>query len=272
MTEFLPTAGRLAADECLLVIVGNRRTVSCPRWWFVLLVTLLVTFGGGSPGAHDIIDTDQVNGLIAAADQATTHIKEAVGPAAEGEARFAFAMVLVDATDILNRDLAAHDGLLTVNTQLLLKALTQRNQAPRFGQAIGRYRLPRAPLEDAIRLAPDAPYVSRARFALLKAGFYESFVLDPFELIGISFNDLERQIAEAEALSPALSSADDAEEASFIRAVDLARAAQLAPAPEVAGAYVGKAQKALAAFAENYPESMRAAAARMILKKFGGVQ
>ena len=139
-------------------------------------------------------------------------------------------------------------------------------------ETIGRYRLPTTPLEEAIRLSPEAPYAPRARFALLKAHFYESFVLDPFELIGIGFNELERQIAESEALAPALSSADDAEEASFIQAVDLARAARLAAAPEVARAYASKARKALTAFADAYPESMRAAAAGMILKSVDGAQ
>ena len=88
-------------------------------------------------------------------------------------------MVLVEATDILNRDLAAHSGRLTVNAELMLQALAQRGLAPRLDEAIGRYRLLTTPLEEAIRLSPEAPYAPRARFALLKAHFYESFVLDP---------------------------------------------------------------------------------------------
>jgi hypothetical protein len=36
--------------------------------------------------------------------------------------------------------------------------------------------------------------------------------------------------------------------------------------------YADKARKALAAFAEAYPDSMRAAAAGMILKSIGGTQ
>jgi hypothetical protein len=183
-----------------------------------------------------------------------------------------FIMVLVEVTDVLNRDLAAHSGRLTVNAELLVKALAQRNTAPRFDDAIGRYRLPRTPLEDALRLSPAAPYAPHARFALLKAGFYESFVLDPFELVGMSFGELEREIAEAEALPPALLSSDDAEEAAFIHAVDLARAARLAREAPVMSEYAGKARKALAAFAEAHPDSMRAAAAGMILRSIGGTQ
>ena len=154
----------------------------------------------------------------------------------------------------------------------LQKALAQRDLAPRFDEAIGRYRVPRTPLEDALRLSPEAPYALRARFDLLKAGFYESFVLDPFELVGIGFGDLKRQIAEAEALASALSSPDDAEEAAFIHAVDLARAARLAREPEAMRAYAGKARTALGAFAQAYPESMRAAAAGVILKGLGGAE
>ena len=249
-----------------------RRAVRGPKLRFVLWALLFPVLGPGTLSAHDTIDVERANALVAAAEEAAALTKKAAGAEPEGETHFALGMVLVEATDILNRDLAAHNGRLTVNAELLQKALAQRNLAPRLDEAIGRYRVPRIPLEEAIRVSPEAPYAPRARFVLLKARFYESFVLDPFELLGIGFADLERQIAEAEALATALSNADDAEEASFIRAVDLARAARLAPSPDVIRAYSGKAQKALAAFAEAHPESMRAAAARMILKSVGAVQ
>ena len=82
----------------------------------------------------------------------------------------------------------------------------------------------------------------------------------------------DRQIAEAQALSAAPLSADDIEEAAFIHAIDLARAARLGRDAEARHAYAAKARKALAAFAEAYPESMRAASARVILKGFGGAE
>ena len=178
----------------------------------------------------------------------------------------------VETTDILNRDLAAHSGRLSFNGDSLQKSLAQHSLSPPFDDTIGRYRLPRATLEEALRLSPTAPDASRARFALLKAGFYESFVFDPFMLVGLSADDLDRQIAEAQALAAAPLSPDDAEEAAFIYAIDLARAARLAREPEAARAYAAKARKALATFAEAYPESMRAASAAVILKGLGGAE
>jgi len=237
----------------------------------VLLALLFSTLGAPTLVAHDTIDIERANALVSAADEAVARVKMAAGPGPEGMARFAFGMVLVDATNILNRDLAAHSGRLTVNAELMLKALVQRDLAPRLDDAIGRYRLPRTPLEEAIRLSPEAPYSSRARFELLKAGFYESFVLDPFQLVGIGLDDLDHQIAEAEALASAISSGDDAEEAAFIHAIDLARASKLAP-PEERHAYTGKARTALRAFAEAYPQSMRAAAAGVLFKRLGGAE
>jgi hypothetical protein len=217
-----------------------------------------------------MIDIERANGLVSAADEEVALAKTAAGPGPEGMARFALGMVLVEATNILNRDLAAHSGRLTVNAELLLKALVQRDLAPRLDDAIGRYRLPRTPLEEAIRLSPEAPYSLRARFELLKAGFYESFVLDPFQLVGIGLDDLDHQIAEAKALALA-ASADDAEEAAFIHAIDLARASQLAP-PKERRAYAGKARTALRAFSEAYPQSIRAATAGVIIKRLGGAE
>jgi hypothetical protein len=238
--------------------------------WLVVPVVLFHAIGIPPLQAHDIIDTDQANALVAAVDAAAARLKTAAATAAEGEARFALGMALVEATAVLNRDLAAHNGRLTVNAELVQKSLAQRGRAPAFDEAIGRYRLPQDPLIDAVRLAPDAPYALQARFELVRAGFYESFVIDPFELVGIKFDDLEHQIAEAAALASTLSSRDDAEEAAFIHAIDLARAARLAPEAATAQAYGDRARAALGAFANSYPESMRAAAARLILQGLGG--
>jgi hypothetical protein len=235
------------------------------------LVLVFSTLGARTLVAHDTIDIDRANALVAAADKTAAPAKPAAGADAQGMARFALGMVLVDATDILNRDLAAHSGQLTVNAELLLKALVARDLAPRWDDAIGRYRLPRSALEDAIRLSPEAHYALRARFELLKAGFYESFVLDPFQLVGIGLDDLDRQIAEAEALASAISSADEAEEAAFIHAIDLARASKLAP-PAERRAYAGKARAALGAFSEAYPQSLRAATAGVIIQRLGGAE
>jgi hypothetical protein len=71
-------------------------------------------------------------------------------------------------------------------------------------------------------------------------------------------------------LASTLPSSDDAEEAAFIHAVDLARAARLAPEATAAQAYADKARAALGAFAKSYPESMRAATTGLILKGLGG--
>jgi len=136
--------------------------------------------------------------------------------------------------------------------------------APAFDSAIGRFRLPRRALEQALGLGPQSQQALRARFELLKAGFYESFVLDPFQLVALA------QIAEAEALAAIAANADDAEEAAFIHAIDLARAARLSAKPDTARAYADKARTALAAFSRSYPDSMRAASTTLVLKNLGG--
>ncbi len=242
------------------------------RMALAFLVLVLSVLGSFPAGAHETIDAERVNAILAATDAAAAGVKSVAGSAAEGEAMFTLGMAQAEATAVLNRDLAAHSGQLTFNGQSLQKALAQRNLAPRFDDAIGRYRLPTASLEQALHLSLAAPDALRARFELLKAAFYESFVLDPFQLAGRSFDDLDRQIAEAKSLTSVLSTPDDAEEAAFIHAIDLARAARLVREPDAARAYADKARAALGAFAEAYRESLRAAAAEVILKGLGGAE
>ena len=237
----------------------------------VLCIFLCSSLVARSAGAHETIDTEQVNAILAATDAADRRLKTAAA-GQQAEAAFALGMTQVEATAVLNRDLAAHSGRLTFNAETLQKELAKRSLAPGFDEAIGRYHLPTAALERALRLAPQAPDALRARFELLKAGFYESFVLDPFQLVGITFDDLDRQIAEAKAVAAALPPGDDAEEAGFIHAIDLARAARLARDAEAMRRYGGQARTALAAFAQAYPQSMRAASAAVILKSLGSAE
>jgi hypothetical protein len=234
-----------------------------------LCFVLLAALDARPLPAHDIVDPDTVRTILAMTDAAAARVKSAAGSPAEAEAMFTLGMTQVEATAILNRDLAAHNGKLTFHGETLQKELDLRHLAPTFDDAIGRYRLPRASLEQAFNLAPQTQKAFHARFELLKAGFYESFVLDPFALVGMSVDDLDRQIGEAKALAAIAANADDAEEAAFIYAIDLARAARLSAKPDEARAYADKAREALAAFAKSYPESLRAASAALILKTLG---
>ena len=93
-------------------------------------VLVLSVLGLRSPGAHETIDAEGVNAILAATDTAAARLKSAAGSAAEGEAMFALGIVQAEATAVLNRDLAAHSGQLTFNGQSLQKALARRNLAP----------------------------------------------------------------------------------------------------------------------------------------------
>ena len=186
MIDDLATASPSRIGRSVFIAGRSRKALRHPCLRFIVLALLLFTVGSRA-GAHETININKVNDTVAANDEATARVSAAHDPGPKGEAQFALGMVLVEVTDVLNRDLAAHSGRLTVNAELLVKALAQRNTAPRFDDAIGRYRLPRTPLEDALRLSPAAQYAPRARFALLKAGFYESFVLDPFPACWLEF-------------------------------------------------------------------------------------
>jgi hypothetical protein len=216
--------------------------------------------------AHEIIDLDRANQLVAAADSAADRARNVSDRATEGEMLFSLGVRLIEATDLLNRDMAAHSGELTLNGQILLRGLSQRNLAPHYEEALKRYLLPRQQLQEALRLAPAASYVPRARFALLKASFYESFAFDPFKPLHADISAIQQESSEAEALVPLLEDPDEREEAAFIHAVDLAREVKLAAKAEILSTVEAKARAALKAFAGSYPDSMRAASASVILQ------
>lgn len=231
-----------------------------------LLVGLFLATATAGAAAHETIDLDKANELVAAADTAADRAKKASDQRTEGEMLFSLGAVLIEATNLLNRDMAAHSGQLTLNGQILLKGFALRNLAPHFDEALSRYLLPRQQLDEAIRLAPAASYAPRARFALLKANFYESFAFDPFKPLRADISALQEESSEAEALVRLLEDPDQREEAAFIHAIDLAREARLAANDEISSTIAPKARAALKSFAETYPDSMRAASASVILQ------
>src|SRR5262249_308164 len=231
-----------------------------------LLVGLFLVMAVAGAAAHEIINLDRANELVAAADSAADRVRKASDRGTKGEMLFLLGAVLIEATDLLNRDIAAHGGELTLNGQLLLKGFAQRSLAPRFDETLNRYLLPRQQLQEAIRLAPAASYAPRARFALLKASFYESFAFDPFEPLHADISALQQESSEAEALVRLLEDPDDREEAAFIHAIDLAREVKLTTNAEFRPAIEAKARAALKIFAQTYPDSMRAASANVILQ------
>ena len=154
MTDGHPTAG----------VSGSMASWRFPRHagrTFVFLLVLSL-FGPRALSAHEVVDAEQVRAARAAVDATNARAKHAAGSATEGDAKLALGLAQVETTDILNRDLAAHSGRLSFNGDLLQKSLAQRNLSPFFDETIGRYRLPRATLEDALRLSPDAPDAARA--------------------------------------------------------------------------------------------------------------
>ena len=231
-----------------------------------LLVGLFLAMATAGAAAHETIDLDKANELVEAADTAADRAKKASDQRTEGEMLFSLGAVLIEATNLLNRDMAAHSGQLTLNGQILLKGFALRNLAPHFDEALSRYLLPRQQLDEAIRLAPAASYAPRARFALLKANFYESFAFDPFKPLRADISALQEESSEAEALVRLLEDPDQREEAAFIHAIDLAREARLAANDEISSKIAPKARAALKSFAETYPDSMRAASASVILQ------
>ena len=113
------------------------------------LVGLFFATAVAGAAAHEIIDVNKANELVAAADSAVDQESKASDQGTKGGTLYLLGAVLVEATDLLNRDVAAHSGQLTLNGQVLLKGFAQRHLAPQFDEALKRYLLPRQQLQEA---------------------------------------------------------------------------------------------------------------------------
>jgi hypothetical protein len=192
------------------------------------LILLLAGWLAAPAGAHVIVDA-------AFSEQMLREVQALSASAATGPPeRRAAALVdlgqtLSRAIELLNQDLAAHDGQLGVFSQALGRQLRIRGMQPVWSPVLRRYLAPTAPYEQAVALDPDGARAADARFHLLAARFYDSFASDPLQPLDPDWPQLNRQIVETEAFLAAYPDHPARIEAEFILALEHARAARLAP-------------------------------------------
>jgi hypothetical protein len=230
------------------------------RWLILLLVGSVAT----PAGAHVVVDA-------AFSEQMLREVQALSASAATGppEQRAAalidLGQTLARAIDLLNQDLAAHDGQLGVISQALIRQLRIRGMQPVFSAALGRYLAPVAPYEQALALAPEGARAGDARFRLVAAQFYDSFAADPLQPLDPAWPQLSRRIVETEAFLAAYPDHPGRIEAEFILALEHASAARLAPEAARAG-HARAAEELLHGFEDRDPYGSRTVTLRQAIE------
>lgn len=205
--------------------------------------------------AHDILSAEAVERRLRDAERWRSAAAEAARPAQRAEAVYRIGVMLDEARDLLNADLAAHGKIQGLASRYLVVELARLGMPLARAGAGGRFLSNRRYFAEALELAPDAPLAADAGLRLLQAGFYESFDQDPLDWRGDP-RELSAQIALAERLLERFPAHPQREEIEFMAAILYARAARVEPAASA----TAKARRALSAFAARYPDSLRAAA------------
>ncbi len=217
--------------------------------------------------AHELIDAEGAEGYLNRAGNLSAVIATAESAGNKAQALYALGEMIDRITDLLNRDLGSH-GELGLATTVLVNELKGHGIALSFWPEANRYTSYLAPFERYVALHPEGPRGADALFRVLQGRFYDSFVYDPFQPVGLDWRGIVAQTEDAQDFLALYPDYPNKEEAFFILAVDYARAAREAPDGELARVYRGWARATLKEFHETYPDSLRAAAARALLQSF----
>ncbi len=215
--------------------------------------------------AHELIDAEGAEGYSNRAGNLSAVIATAESAENKAQSLYALGEMIDRITDLLNRDLGSH-GELGLATTVLVNELKGHGIALSFWPEANRYKSYLAPFERYVALHPEGPRGADALFRVLQGRFYDSFVYDPFQPVGLDWRGIVAQTEDAQDFLALYPDYPNKEEAFFILAVDYARAAREAPDGELARAYRGRARAMLKEFHETYPDSLRAAAARALLQ------
>ncbi len=230
----------------------------------LLAVALLGAALGPSPvSAHQTMNAVAAEDFLNRVGQYGAAIESAGSADEKAEALYGLGSTLTEVTDLLNRDLASHGGRAGLVSALLVAQLKSRGIELSISEETNLYESHLGPYEEYLALAADGQWRADAIFRILYGRFYESFIYDPMQPLGLDWAGLRDQIETAETFVAHYPDHVGREEVQFILAVQFARAARLAPDPS---AYRERARVALTEFQEAYPESLRAVAAEALLQ------
>ncbi len=228
------------------------------------VIVLLAGWIAAPAGAHVVVDAAYSQQMLREVQALSA--SAATGPPEQRAAALVdLGQTLARAIDLLNQDLLAHDGQLGVLSQALARQLRIRGMQPVYSAALKRYLAPVEPFAQALALAPAGARAADARFHLLAAHFYDSFVSDPLQPLDPDWPQLNERIVEAEAFLAAYPDHPGRIEAEFILALEHASAARLAP--EAARArHARAAEELLHGFEDRDPYGTRTVTLRQAIE------
>ena len=234
--------------------------------WGLLIAGLFLAGSPTRAPAHVMLDAEGSARLVERVSGLNAVLEASESLEKRSAALYDLGETLVGVTELLNRDLAIHGGQLGLMSQVLLVELESRGIAFAFYDAAKRYRNYLAPFEEYLAIAPEGPRVSGAMFRVLYGRFYDSFIYDPMRPLQLDWRGVLDQIELAQNFVSRYPDHGDREEVQFILAVEYARAARAAPDTDARKVFFERARVALRTFADDFPESLRAAAARVLLE------
>ena len=243
---------------------GTRSDDLAVKAFAIAFVAVLL---GSAPALpHEAIDaetTERFVGRIAALNAVITSRESAEKKA---EAFYALGEMVARITELLNRDIVMHGSKLGLASSVLVSELKARGITLSFWPAANRYKSYLDPFKKYVALAPAGERRADALLRILQGRFYDSFVSDPFQLLDLDWAGIVAQIEAAEAFLSRYPNHRHKEEVLFILAVDYVRAFREAPDAESARRYSERSREALTEFQDDYPDSLRAVAAQVLME------
>lgn len=222
--------------------------------------------------AHDLITADSAQAYLATADR-LRQVIEGNGPAAgRARAQAELGRMLDEIRELLNRDLAAHGRVQGLPSNFLMSELAARGSPLAFSAGRNRFGANLQYYRESLRLDPAGPAAADAMFGLLQGHFDDSLGADPLRPEGQDADRLAAQIRIAEDYLERYPRHAGREEARFILAIHYMQAARAAGQDGGRQRHLQQAQRAVAGFLRDYPDSLRAAALAQLLEGVAGAQ
>ncbi len=230
-----------------------------------VIAIIAFLLGVSSALAHDLIGSAGVEEYLERIDEINATISKGNSVEQRADAFFALGDTVDGLTGILYRDVAAH-GELGLASTVLVNELEARGIELSYWPEARRYKSYLAPFEQYVALLSEGPKRADALFRIIQGQFYDSFIYDPLQPVDLDWPGLLARIKDAESFLARYPEHAGREEVQFIVAVGYVRVVKQAPDAQASLAYKERARTALAEFQDNYPDSMRAVAAEVLME------
>jgi hypothetical protein len=219
--------------------------------------------------AHTLLDPEVAHTMLVEIAEFQKTVRSEANQELRAEALFKMGSRVQALVELLDLDVAAHDGASTL-AQLLVKRLDDYEVRIAYSEQRRQFSYDQGAFRQYLKLTPNGLHAAEARFRILAETFYATLGSGPGAVAPEERASVIRAASEEEHFLKDYPDHPRTKEVRFFLGVDCYRLSRSIPDPDKAAQYQRRAKQALQRVVAEYAGSVEARASSALLDEISG--